>query len=126
MTKYKNVVKDLEKQVKDRSVKEEKLKKENDSYRRQILFYQEKLKLELANKKLTKSITSPKKKVRFTDSGTHTHTSSKTVFDLSTPEKSAVNLRTAYKNARKEKVIKSAYQIPKEVIGTPLAVWYTY
>jgi hypothetical protein len=111
-------VRELERQVQNKSNQEDKLKKENESYRRQILFYQEKLKLELTNRKLPKN-TSPKKKVRFHD--TQTHTSSKTILDLScnTPEKT---VKSAYKIARKEKIIKSAFHIPQEVIETPLVV----
>jgi hypothetical protein len=48
---YKNTVRNLEKKVFEGNQIEERLKKENESYRRQIIFYKDKLKLELSGKK---------------------------------------------------------------------------
>jgi hypothetical protein len=107
LTKYKNTVKDLERQILNKTNVEAKLKKENESFRRQILFYQEKLKLELLNKKMRQ--VSVKKKVRFNDS----QVTSKVQSRCQTPEKPG--LKTAYKIARKHKMIKSAFNIPKEI-----------
>jgi hypothetical protein len=48
---YKTTVRNLEKRVCESRLNEEKLKKENESFKRQVMFFKEKLKLELSAKK---------------------------------------------------------------------------
>jgi hypothetical protein len=47
---YKATVRNLEKRVFENRLNEDKLKKENESFKRQVMFYKEKLKLELSGK----------------------------------------------------------------------------
>ena len=55
----------MERKLIDKSVNEEKLRKENESYKRQIQFYKDKMKLDL----VTKRIKSPvKRKMKSTES----------------------------------------------------------
>jgi hypothetical protein len=116
---YKNIIKDLERKVLNKTNKEEQLKKENESFRRQILFYQEKLKLELFNTKKQANISPPKKKVRFNETSHNITSNIKSNLDSScliSPEKSVIDLKTSYKDARKKNMIKSAFIIPNDLI----------
>jgi len=52
---YKIQIKNLENELNEKKLNEKKLKSENDSYKRRISFYQEKLKLDMENKKKSES-----------------------------------------------------------------------
>lgn len=51
ISNLKNTIKMLEKKLNERALNEEKLRQENDSYKRQIKFYKEKLQIEITAKK---------------------------------------------------------------------------
>ncbi len=65
VTNYKRTLKDLERKIIDKSINEEKLKKENESFKRQIQFYKDKLKIELTNKRNKTPLKASIKKLRF-------------------------------------------------------------
>lgn len=48
---YKSTIRHLEKRISETKINEDKLKKENESFKRQVLFYKDKLKLELSARK---------------------------------------------------------------------------
>lgn len=48
MNYYKTTIRNLEKKINDKIINEEKLKRENDSYKRQVIFFKDKLKLDMS------------------------------------------------------------------------------
>jgi hypothetical protein len=53
---YRASVRNLEKRITEFKTSEDKLKKENESYKRQVMFYKDKLKIELSAKKIENNI----------------------------------------------------------------------
>jgi hypothetical protein len=65
LTTHKRIVKELEKKLIDKSVNEEKLRKENESFKRQIQFYKDKMKLDMVAKRIKSPV---KRKMNSTES----------------------------------------------------------
>jgi hypothetical protein len=122
---YKNTVKELERKINNKTNKEEQLRKENESFRRQILFYQEKLKMDLTHHhsssiKVKVPAKSPtptlRKMVRFNDNLTTRKDDQldSSISNNATPQKSSAELKIAYKNAKRKQRTHS--DVNKEII----------
>ena len=104
MLNYKKIIKDMEKKLIDKTNNEEKLRKENESFKRQIQFYKEKMKIELYSKKSpSKNIITVKRKNDNIDLKNNTITPDKTIQETKRHKKNLTCAEINMSSVMKEK-----------------------